>query len=345
MTEPERVVIALPSKGELAEPTLSFLAECGLRPERTGPRHYSARMPALPEVTVLLQRAWDILRKVADGTADIGITGLDIVSEDEEDGGNVTFLHEGLGYGGCDLVLAVPETWLDVDSLADIADIALEFRESRGRDLRVATRFPNLTRRFLVQNGVTCFAIVVANGAIEAAPATGYAEIVADLSSSGTTLRSNHLKPLADGLILSSEACLIANSRALREREAVTRVSRSMLELIDATLRGRRHSRVTASVRGESARDVVDRLLAEAVIETPDQSAVVPLEKLDSQGGGDLWVSLTVGKPRLLRCVTCLRDMGASNIVVTPVRYHFTGCSESYAQMTKRLEQESHPSQ
>jgi len=163
-------------------------------------------------------------------------------------------LHQNLGYDHCDLVLAVPETWIDVDSLADIAEVALEFREAKGRDPRVATKFPNLVRQFLLEKGVSYCPIVAAHGAIEAAPAMGYADLVADLSTTGATLRANHLKPLEDGVILRSQARLVANVRALRRRKPVLDVARSLLEVIDATSQGQRYSLVTASVRGESTK-------------------------------------------------------------------------------------------
>jgi len=357
MTEQERVVLALPSKGALAEPTLSFLAECGLRPVKTSPRHYTARITALPEVSVLFQRARDIVQKVADGTVDLGITGLDIVSECEDDGKKLILLHDNLGYGHCDLALAVPDTWVDVDSLADIADIALEFRETKGRDLRVATGFPNLTRQFLLENGVTCFAIVAASGAVEAAPAMGYAEIIADLTSTGTTLRANHLKLLGNGLILRSQACLIGNARSLQQREPVVSAARLVLEIIDAKLQGRHFSLVTATVRGVSAaggarrvgsarRAGVSRhLLEEDVVETRDQLTITRLDDPDSpvelRTSERFSVSLTVRNSHLLRAVTCLRGMGATNILVTQVRYRFTDRSESYARMKARLRKDS----
>ena len=351
MTEQERVVLALPSKGALAEPTLSFLAECGLRPEKTSPRHYTARISALPEVSVLFQRARDIVQKVADGTVDLGITGLDIVSEREEEGKKLILLHDDLGYGRCDLVLAVPDTWIDVDSLADIADIALEFRETKGRDLRVATGFPNLTRQFLLENGVPCFAIVAASGAVEAAPAMGYAESIADLTSTGTTLRANHLKLLGGGLILRSQACLIGNARSLQQREPVVNVAHQVLEMIDAKLQGRDFSLVTASVRGVSAAGIarqvgiVQRLLEKGVVETRDQLTITHLDDPDSsvelRTSEMFSVSLTVRKSHLLRAVACLRGMDATNILVTPVRYRFTDCSESYARLMARLRRDS----
>jgi len=345
MTDPGRVIFTLPSKGELAEPTIRFLTDCGLRPVKTSPRQYAAQIPALPNVSVLFQRAQDIAPKVADGTADLGITGLDIVSEYEEGSKSLITLHENLGYGHCDLVLAVPETWIDVDSLADIAEVALDFREVKGRDLRVATKFPNLVRRFLLENGVSYFSIVAAHGAIEAAPAMGYADIVADLSTTGTTLRANHLKPLEDGVILRSQACLIANARALRQRKSVLDVARSLLEVIDATLQGQRYTLVTASVRGESAKGIAHRLLEEQVVEGQEQLTIMRIERPDHTTECDseilFSVSLTIDEPRLLHVVTCLREMGAANILVTPVRYRFTDRSESYARMMTRLRHKS----
>lgn len=339
MTEPKSVIVALPSKGELAEPTLCFLADCGLRPVKTSPRRYEAQIPALPEVSVLFQRARDIVEKVADGTAHLGITGLDIVSEWGEDGRKIILLHDDLDYGHCDLVLAVPETWVDVDSLADVADVALEFRESKGRDLRVATKFPNLSRQFLLENGVSCFAVVVGRGAIEAAPAMGYADIVVDLSTTGATLRANHLKPLSDGLILSSQACLIANPQALRQRRPVLGVARSLLELIDATLQGRQYSLVTASVRGVSGQDIWRRLLEEDIIEGRDQLTLMPLQ--EPEVSDTFSVSLTVSRAGLLRAVGYLREMGATNILVTPVQYRFMDRSESCSRMMARLRRDS----
>src|SRR5437016_3690503 len=131
----DRVTIALPSKGAIAEPTLDFLKSCDLRVVQTNPRQYTATVPALPHVDVLFQRVTDIVYKVADGTVDLGITGLDVVQEIAGD--DVIILKENLKYGGCQLVVDVPEAWIDVDTMADVADIALDFREHKRRNLRV----------------------------------------------------------------------------------------------------------------------------------------------------------------------------------------------------------------
>src|SRR5260221_1188425 len=137
-----RVTLALPSKGAIAEPTLDFLKSCDLRVVQTNPRQYTATVPALPHVDVMFQRVTDIVYKVADGTVDMGIAGLDVVQE--VGGDDVIVLHENLKYGGCQLVVAVPEAWIDVDTMADVADIALDFREHKRRNLRVGTKFTKL---------------------------------------------------------------------------------------------------------------------------------------------------------------------------------------------------------
>src|SRR5438045_2878755 len=165
-----RVTIALPSKGAIAEPTLDFLKSCDLRVVQTNPRQYTATVPALPGLDVLFQRVTDIVHKVADGTVDLGITGLDVVEEIARGNDDVIILHENLRYGGCQLVFAVPEAWIDVDTMADVVDVSLDFREHNHRNLRVATKFTNLARQFLHQHGVHHFSLVEAEGAIEAAP-------------------------------------------------------------------------------------------------------------------------------------------------------------------------------
>jgi ATP phosphoribosyltransferase len=128
-TNPERVTIALPSKGALADPTLDFLKACDLKIAKPNPRQYVATMPTLPSVDVLFQRVTDIVYKVADGTVDMGVTGLDVVRELAGD--EVIVMHPNLGYGDCDLVAAVPEAWIDVETMTDLADVALDFRSPR----------------------------------------------------------------------------------------------------------------------------------------------------------------------------------------------------------------------
>src|SRR5258708_15506009 len=200
----QRVTLALPSKGAIAEPTLDFLKTCDLKVLQTNPRQYTATVPALPQLDVLFQRVTDIVYKVMEGTVEFGITGMDVVQEIAGGVSDVVVLHENLRYGNCQLVLAVPEAWIDVDTIADIVDISHDFREQKRRNLRVATKFTNLARDFLHSHGVHHFTLVEAEGAIEAAPTLGYADVIIDLSATGTTLRENHLKPVSYTVPLQS---------------------------------------------------------------------------------------------------------------------------------------------
>ena len=157
--------LALPSKG-MEEATLSFLGACGLSVDRSNPRQYRAALRTPAGVTVVFQRAADIFDKVDEGSVDLGITGFDIVSEHEHEDDAVEVLYPKLGYGRCELVLAVPDAWLDVRSIADLAEVATGLR-AKGAELRVATKYANLTRQFLYQHGINYFTIV---GAASSAP-------------------------------------------------------------------------------------------------------------------------------------------------------------------------------
>src|SRR5215216_6789940 len=154
----ERVTLALPSKGAIAEPTMSFLQDCGLRVEKPNPRQYTGSMPTLSDVDVLFQRVTDVVYKVSDGTAQLGITGLDVVREHPHE--DLVLVHEDLGYGQCKLLVAVPEGWVDVETMIDLNEVAVDFREQKRRNLRVATTYSNLTRQYLHEQGIHHFTLV-----------------------------------------------------------------------------------------------------------------------------------------------------------------------------------------
>ncbi|MEP7286495.1 MAG: ATP phosphoribosyltransferase [Chloroflexota bacterium] len=339
-TTQHRVTIALPSKGALADPTLDFLKACDLSVVQTNPRQYLATVPNLPNLDVLFQRVTDIVYKVVDGTVDLGISGLDVAQELAGENENVIVLHDNLRYGGCQLLLAVPEAWIDVETMMDIADIALDFREQKHRSLRVATKFTNLTRQFLHQHGVHHFTIVEAEGAIEAAPTLGYADIIVDLSATGTTLRENHLKPLGDGILLESNACLIGNLRRLRERPEVLDTARMLLEMIDGSLHGRKYYQLTANIRGATADSVAHAVASNPVTGGLQGPTVAPIyaantpEKDDGQ-----WYSATIIVPskQLMAAVTHLRSIGGTHTTVIPVRYVFMPQSPSYQRLMEQL--------
>lgn len=337
-----RVTFALPSKGAIAEPTLDFLRSCDLRVVQTNPRQYTATVPALPHVDVLFQRVADIVYKVMDGTVDMGITGLDVVHEIAGNtlGDEVLILHENLRFGACQLLVAVPEAWIDVDTMADLVDISLDFREHKHRNLRVATKFTNLARQFLHQHGVHHFTLVEAEGAIEAAPMLGYGDIIVDLSATGTTLRENHLKPISDGVLLDSNACLIGNLRRLRDCPPVRDTARSLLEVIDSSLHGRSFYQLVANIRGLSAEAVAHAVAANSITRGLQGPTVAPIYAANTPESDDgQWYSATIIVPsaHLIDAVAHLRSIGGTQTIVTPVRYVFMEQSPSYQRLIDLL--------
>src|SRR5215217_2258398 len=253
--------VAIPSKGSLYEGTLAFFESCGLKISRPNPRRYTAGIRALPGVEVLLHRAPDIIEKVAAGEIDIGVSGLDLVEELRGERDDLLVLFDDLGFGRCELIVAVPEAWIDVSSWHDLADLAVELH-NEGRSLRIATKFPALTRRFCYANGITFFRLVESQGATEAAPGLGYADMVADITETGTTLRDNQLK-IVGGPILRSQACLIGSRRSLRANPARLAAVQAILELVEARLRARAYVQVIANLPGESVEEVGRRVVVQ----------------------------------------------------------------------------------
>ncbi|MFW5748840.1 MAG: ATP phosphoribosyltransferase [Chloroflexota bacterium] len=334
----ETFTLALPSKGAIAEPTHNFLRDAGLKVHKPNPRQYTGSIPAIPGLNVLFQRVKDVVYKVADGTAQIGITGYDVVEEHPSE--DLIVIHDALGYGHCALMVAVPEAWIDVESMADLVDVALDFREGKQRNLRVATTYTNLTRRYFHASGIHHFTLVKAEGAIEAAPTIGYADIVVDLSQTGTTLRENHLRPLPDGVIVESQACLIGNRRALIENPALLDRVRVMLEYIDGALHGRGYSQLTVNIRGESAEEVGQRVVTSPVTAGLLGPTIAPIYSANGSSQPDeRWftVTITVRTRDLLAAVDHLRAIGGRQIVAQPVNYVFLEDSPTFRDLLDRL--------
>lgn len=313
------VRIALPSKGQLGDSTLLFLKACGLSVNKTNPRQYAATIPSLPEVQLFFQRSADIPRSVSDGDMDLGITGFDTLEEHAlEEDSNVKVLHDSLGYGGCSLVVAVPDHW----HISNTAELAAHAQEKGG--LRVATKFPNLTGKYLAENGVAPLKVVLASGALEAMPTIGSADFICDLTATGTTLRDNHLRPLEDGEILSSQACLIANPDALRQRPSVQSVARRLLEFFEANLAGESRYLLFANMRGENPEAVAERIFTQTRLGGLTGPTIAPVySQQHSHAGYWFSVSLVISQKEMYDAIQQLRSIGASGVVVTPITYIF----------------------
>ena len=206
------LTLAVPSKGRLQENAFSFFARAGLPlVQGRGVRDYRGSIAGVPDVEVLFLSASEIARELSQGGAHLGITGEDLIRKSIPDADERLVLLTPLGFGHANVVVAVPQAWIDVRRMADLEDVASAFRAQHGRKMRVATKYVNLTRTFFAEHGVADYRIVESLGATEGAPASGAAELIVDITTTGTTLAANALKVLDDGVMLRSEANLVAS--------------------------------------------------------------------------------------------------------------------------------------
>lgn len=209
------IVLAVPSKGRLEEQTREVFAKAGLPIRRPGgARSYQGTIDGFDGATIRFYPAGEIARELMRGGIDIGVTGLDLVHESSEAGPAEVRVVRPLGFGAADVVVAVPDAWIDVESLYDLSEVAADFRARHGRWLRVATKYINITRRHFLEHGIGGYRIVESLGATEAAPASGSADFIVDITTTGATLRANGLKVLGDGVLLRSEAALVVSRAA-----------------------------------------------------------------------------------------------------------------------------------
>lgn len=335
----EALRLLVPSKGRIGEQTLDFLAQSGLAVVRPNSRAYEATLPAVAGVTVLFQRAWQLVEQIRDGDADAGITGFDILSEMRQEGDDLVVVAEDLGYSQGRLAIAVPEAWIDVRTLTDLAEVALEFRE-RGRVLRIATTFPILTRRFLFQQGITYFHVVQAEGGLEAAPTLGYADIIVDLVSTGATLKDNRLKMIEHGVILPTQACLIGNRERLRASAGKRQALRQILEFVEASRRAQPYSTLTANIQGESAAAVAATLAAFPEVSGLLGPTVARVFARDERDESWFAVTVQVKSRDVLAAVASLRQAGCVSVSVTSPHYIFAEECALYRRLLKTLKLE-----
>jgi ATP phosphoribosyltransferase len=211
----DTLVLAVPSKGRLMDQTADLFAGAGMTLRKVGSeRGYRGEIVGLEGVEVTYVSASEIAALLAAGRAHIGITGEDLIREQIADAEERVTLLAPLGFGRADVVVAVPAAWIDVRRMADLESASIVFQRVHGRRLRVATKYMNLTRRFFAAKGVTGYRIVESLGATEGTPAAGAAELIVDITTTGTTLKANGLKVLEDGVILKSEAHLVASNAA-----------------------------------------------------------------------------------------------------------------------------------
>ena len=315
------LVLAVPSKGRLQENAESFFARAGLNLVKPrGAREYRGAIAGLPGVEVAYLSAADITAQLGQGAVHLGVTGEDQVRDLIPDADSRVVFIDQLGFGEANVVVAVPQAWIDVRSMADLDDVATAFRATHERKMRVATKYVNLTRAFFAQHGIIDYRIVESLGATEGAPASGTAELIVDITTTGATLAANALKIVEDGVILRSQANLIA-SRHAAWGESQRAMARIVLDRVAAERRARAYCEVRTRFKGCD-----DALLAEA---KERFDVVSPFGGPTSSG----MVTLHCPPDNVNTLATLLRERGAETVSVAKLEYVFARENALYAKL------------
>ncbi len=303
------LIIAIPSKGRLKEQVEGWLADCGLKLEVTGgARGYMASLKGLPGAQIRLLSAADIAEALDAGEVHLGVTGEDLLRERGEGIDARVLLLRALGFGRADLVVAAPKSWLDVETMADLEEVAHDYLARTGRRMRVATKYLIQTRTWFARHGIADYRITESGGATEGAPAAGSAELVVDITTTGATLAANGLKVLDDGVILQSQAQLAASLRADWDTPALDAAER-LLRIVEARAAALRSATLIWPARGDPAEaEAVDALVIAGASRRPhgllvasDQVAHAALS-LTAAGLGPV----TAAKPDFVFDATCM---------------------------------------
>jgi ATP phosphoribosyltransferase len=319
MTE---LLIGIPSKGRLQENTAAFFARAGLGIARDGgDRNYRGRLNGLADVEVLFLSASEIALELSRGGLHLGVTGEDLLREEIADADQSLAMLTPLGFGEANVVVAVPQAWIDVSTMDDLEDVAAEIHLRHGRRMRIATKYVHLTRRFFAEHSISDYRIVESLGATEGAPASGAAEAIVDITTTGATLAANGLKLLEDGTILRSQANLVASLRADWNEQAKAS-AKTVLGRIQAEERARQQRELRASALPdleESIRFVENNFGAQA-----------------PHGYGEPLV-LHVPEKLAARCADELIARGATAVSVAAVDYLFTETNTLFDALLARL--------
>jgi ATP phosphoribosyltransferase len=318
-------VIAVPAKGRLQENAARFFSRAGLELIKPrGARDYRGAIADMPGVEVAYLSAGEIASALAQGAIHMGITGEDLLREQIPDMDKRVVMVEGLGFGFANVVVAVPQAWIDVRGMADLDDVATAFRLRHDRKMRVATKYVNLTRDFFSAHGIVDYRIVESSGATEGAPAAGSAELIVDITTTGTTLASNGLKIVDDGTILRSQANLVA-ARGAAWGEAERETARRILDRIAAQARARAYREVRTRFPGCN-----DALLAQA---KERFGVAAPFGGPTSSG----MLTLHCPPKSVYDLAGFMREHGAQSIVVAEIEYVFAPDNPLYTRLIAGL--------
>ena len=319
------LILAVPSKGRLQQNAEAFFARAGLELVKPrGARDYRGAIAGFDDVEIAYLSAAEITTQLSQGAAHLGITGEDLIREMIPQSEESVILIAGLGFGFANVVVAAPQAWIDVRTMADLDDVATAFRLKHERKMRLATKYANLTRDFFAAHGIVDYRIVESSGATEAAPAAGTAEMIVDITTTGATLAANGLKTIEDGIILRSQANLVA-ARAASWQQTHHETARLLLDRIAAQKRAEAFAEVRTRFTGLN-----DKLLAAVRdkfgVETPF-------------GGPTSSGMLTLHCPpdNVQALANFLRGHGAQAVSVAALDYVYSCDNPLYAKLASEL--------
>ncbi len=324
MTTP--LILAVPSKGRLQQNAEAFFARSGLELVKPrGARDYRGTIAGFDGVEVAYLAAAEITAQLGQGAVHIGVTGEDLVREMIPQSEQRVVFITGLGFGFANVVVAVPQAWIDVRNMADLDDVATAFRLKHERKMRLATKYANLTRGFFADHGLVDYRIVESSGATEGAPAAGTAELIVDITTTGATLAANALKVIDDGVILRSQANLVA-ARAAAWDTAQRETARLLLD------------RIAAQKRADKFREVRTRFAG-----LNDTLLAVARKKFGVEapfGGPTSSGMLTLHCPpgHMHALASFLREHGAEAVSVAALDYVYTRDNPLYAKLAAELD-------
>jgi ATP phosphoribosyltransferase len=319
------LILAVPSKGRLQQNAEAFFARAGLELVKPrGARDYRGAIAGFDDVEIAYLSAAEITTQLSQGAAHLGITGEDLIREMIPQSEQSVILIAGLGFGFANVVVAVPQAWIDVRTMADLDDVATAFRLKHERKMRLATKYANLTRDFFAAHGIVDYRIVESSGATEAAPAAGTAEMIVDITTTGATLAANGLKTIEDGVILRSQANLVA-ARSASWDKTHRDTARLLLDRIAAQKRAEAFAEVRTRFTGLN-----DKLLAAA----RDKFGVeTPLGGPTSSG----MLTLHCPPDNVQALANFLREQGTQAVSVAALDYVYSCDNPLYAKLAAEL--------
>ena len=313
--------IALPSSGPLYQSTIDFLNDAGISINRSSSRAYTGITTFDENIKIIFQRQSDICLSLDNKVADLGVMGLDRYKEYINNSSSRVVI-EKMGYGNCDLVIAVPQSWQNVNNMSELRTA----KQTNSSTLKVATKYPVQTNAFFSTNGLKNYEIISTNGAVEVAPQTGLADIIVDISSTGTTIRENDLKILDDGYLLFSQATMISNPELLSKSEDKLKSAKRLLYFILGHMNSKLYNTIIFNIESENENQLFEMLNQYSSIRGIIGPTIAKVYSSDERN----WFSVTivVSNEKLGEAIEILDKLKAEGITIVQNKLVFDGTAD-----------------